>query len=598
MPESPAPVLLEGGNKTNTELSPALDKMPASGETALAAELQNDWTGPTPPRAYKIDIDEEHFAGDHRNPSQWVCKEPQAGSEADAHATCSPPLDLRSDTLSQPTVETRKALASAVVGDDIYNEDISITSLERVIEKEANGDADGNGGPWRALFLPTTSQSNLVGCMLWCGRGDELIIGDRGHSFWYENAAPSVLGGIGMIPLPVREVGDVEGGAAGADAVSVSVSPDLDQSLGAALGRRERAGKVLAKKCTTADSAFPHPATMAAADVVAHIRAPNVHYPQTRLVVVENTHHGTCVPPSYFADLRARLNEFVEGKNAGLALAAKAKGADIQKTPATHPSQFFPRVAMHMDGARLVNAMTKLGVGLSEFTLLKSGSSFVFDSVSICFSKGLGAPVGSVLLVRCGDGGDDEHWHRARVLRKSLGGGMRQAGVLARACQHCWFAHFQGSCAPDGTGLADGADKEDPALEALHKLQNQHAENQIARDHAAACSLCTALCEIRRQLKAEKASLPRRPCTLGEIKFDFAFSTNMVFVKIEPVHAHDSAENEELAPWLRRHGIIVGDPYMTGGYLRLVTHLDVSAGAKVAYVKRRLREYFLGSGCA
>ncbi len=236
-------------------------------------------------------------------------------------------IDLRSDTVTQPTPGMREAMLAAELGDDVYGEDPTVNRLEQYLAAEL--------GFARALFVPTGTMSNLLGLMAHCERGDEYIVGQQAHTYKYEGGGAAVLGSIQPQPL--------EGEADG--------SLDL-------------------------------------AKVAAAIKQDDFHFARTRLLALENTMQGKVLPSSYLAAAR-----------------------ELTRTRG---------LALHLDGARLYNAAVKQGVAAREITRH-------FDSVSVCLSKGLGAPVGSVLC------GSDELIGKARRWRKVVGGGMRQAGLLAAA---------------------------------------------------------------------------------------------------------------------------------------------------------------------
>ncbi|CAM9304156.1 unnamed protein product [Scytosiphon promiscuus] len=242
-----------------------------------------------------------------------------------------PTIDLRSDTVTQPTGGMRKAMQKAEVGDDVLGEDPTVKRLEaetaELLGKEA------------ALFVPSGTMANLICHLIWCSnRGSEMIVGDQSHSFLWEQANAAQFGGIGYRPL--------------------TNLPDGTMDLRA---------------------------------VEAAVRGNNPCFPVSRLVTVENTHaqRGGKVLPIDFLDDLAVLAE-----NEGL--------------------------RVHMDGARLWNAAAATGLAPSRIT---AG----VDSVSVCYSKGLGAPVGSAVA------GSADFINRALRVRKALGGGMRQSGVVAAA---------------------------------------------------------------------------------------------------------------------------------------------------------------------
>jgi threonine aldolase len=239
-------------------------------------------------------------------------------------------IDLRSDTVTQPTDEMRRAIFDAAVGDDVYGEDPTVNALEQLganlMRKEA------------ALFTASGTMSNLISVLAQTKRGDEIILGSEAHIFWYEVGGASALGGVVMHTLPNLPDGRI----------------DLN-------------------------------------DIEKAVRGPNIHYPPTTLLCLENTHNrcgGAFLDAVYTA-----------------AAAAVAHRNGLR---------------LHIDGARIFNAAIALGVPAAD--LVKDA-----DSVSFCLSKGLSAPVGSVLC------GDRAFIDRARKYRKMVGGGMRQAGVLAAA---------------------------------------------------------------------------------------------------------------------------------------------------------------------
>lgn len=236
-------------------------------------------------------------------------------------------IDLRSDTVTQPTPGMLAAMHAAPTGDDVYGEDPMVNRLEAELATRLGFQA--------ALFVPSGTMSNLLGLMAHCERGEEYIVGQQAHTYKYEGGGAAVLGSIQPQPLEFQADGTL----------------DLDQ-------------------------------------VKAAIKPDDFHFARTRLLALENTMQGKVLPLSYLAQARDFTREN------GLQL--------------------------HLDGARLYNAAVKLGVPAGEITQY-------FDSVSVCLSKGLGAPVGSVLC------GTQAYIAKARRLRKMVGGGMRQAGILAAA---------------------------------------------------------------------------------------------------------------------------------------------------------------------
>jgi len=236
-------------------------------------------------------------------------------------------IDLRSDTVTQPTPAMLDAMTAADTGDDVYGEDPTVNRLEAELAQRLGFAA--------ALFVPTGTMSNLLGLMAHCERGDEYIVGQQAHTYKYEGGGAAVLGSIQPQPLEVQADGSL----------------DLDQ-------------------------------------VAAAIKPDDFHFARTRLLALENTMQGKVLSLEYLA----RARQFTQERG----------------------------LQLHLDGARLYNAAVKLGIDAREITQY-------FDSVSVCLSKGLGAPVGSVLC------GSEQLIGKARRLRKMVGGGMRQAGLLAAA---------------------------------------------------------------------------------------------------------------------------------------------------------------------
>ncbi len=239
-------------------------------------------------------------------------------------------VDMRSDTITQPTPTMRQAMSEAKVGDDVFGEDPTVNRLEEMVSKRLGKEA--------ALFVASGTMANLVSQLTHCGRGNEMILGDQSHMFVYEQGGSAALGGIHPRCLENKPDG-----------------------------------------------------TMALADIEAAIRPDNVHFPRTKLIVLENTHNRCSGSP---------LNV---GYMNSVAELARRYG-----------------VKLHVDGARLFNGATALGVDARDLVAEA-------DSVSICLSKGLAAPVGSVVS------GNRDFISEARRNRKVVGGGMRQAGILAAA---------------------------------------------------------------------------------------------------------------------------------------------------------------------
>lgn len=268
-------------------------------------------------------------------------------------------IDLRSDTVTKPTEEMRRAIYEAEVGDDVYQEDPTVTTLEEtaadILGKEA------------ALLVTSGTQGNQIAVLTHCRPGQEIILEAESHIFYYESGAVAALAGV-----QTRTVRGNRGA--------------MDPS-----------------------------------DVKEAIRGADIHFPETGLICIENTHNraGGAVIPA---------------KNMGeVYRVAKEEG-----------------VPVHIDGARLFNAAAAAGVDVKEFTQYS-------DTVQFCLSKGLGSPVGSIIA------GSREFIQGARKWRKRLGGGMRQAGIIAA-----------------------------PGLIALTKMKDR-----LAEDHANAQRLAEAIKEIR-----------------------------------------------------------------------------------------------------
>ncbi len=239
-------------------------------------------------------------------------------------------IDLRSDTVTLPTPAMRKAMAEAEVGDDVFGEDPTINRLQELAAEKLYKEA--------ALFVASGTMANLVSLLTHCGRGDEVIAGDQAHSFLYEVGGMAALGGIQPHTVPNQPDG-----------------------------------------------------TLRLEDIRDAIRTENVHFPRTRLILLENTQNrcgGAPLAPAYLWSV---------------AQIAQEHGLRI-----------------HIDGARIFNAAVALGVPVKELTRYS-------DSVSFCLSKGLSAPVGSLIC------GTRDFIAEARRQRKIVGGGMRQAGIVAAA---------------------------------------------------------------------------------------------------------------------------------------------------------------------
>jgi len=234
-------------------------------------------------------------------------------------------LDLRSDTVTRPSAAMRAAMNAADVGDDVYGDDPTVNRLQ-----EYAADLFGYED---ALFAPSGTQSNLLALLAHCGRGDEYLVGQEGHTYKYEGGGAAVLG-------------------------SIQPQPIINQLDG----------------------------SIALADIAAYIKPDDFHFARTRLLSLENTIGGRVLGLDYTRDATKLAHD---------------RG-----------------LATHLDGARLCNAAVQLGVS-------PRAAVAGFDSTSICLSKGLGAPVGSILC------GSRPLIKEAKRWRKMLGGGMRQAGMIA-----------------------------------------------------------------------------------------------------------------------------------------------------------------------
>jgi threonine aldolase len=249
-------------------------------------------------------------------------------------------VDLRSDTVTRPTLAMREAMLHAEVGDDVFGDDPTVNRLQKRIAEMLGFEA--------ALFMPTGTQSNLCALLSHCERGDEYVVGQNAHTYKMEGGGGAVLGGIQ--PQPIEHAAD---GTLPLEAIAAAVKPD------------------------------------------------DAHFARTKLLALENTHGGRVMPLHYLQEATTL---------------ARSKG-----------------LATHLDGARLFNAAVASG---GDAKASAQAIAQCFDSVSVCFSKGLGAPVGSALL------GSKAFVARAHRWRKVTGGGMRQAGVLAAAALHALDHHI------------------------------------------------------------------------------------------------------------------------------------------------------------
>jgi threonine aldolase len=317
-------------------------------------------------------------------------------------------IDLRSDTVTEPSQAMRDAMPLAAVGDDVYGDDPTVNRLQE-FGAELFGFEAG-------MFAPSGTQTNLIALMTHCGRGDEYLVGQEAHTYKYEGGGAAVLGSIQPQPIANQPDGSI-----------------------------------------------------AVADIGAYIKPDDMHFARTRLLALENTIGGRVLSQEYVA----AATSF-----------AHAQG-----------------LATHLDGARICNAAVKLGVSLRDAV---AG----FDTVSVCLSKGLGAPVGSLLL------GPKAFIDQGKRWRKMLGGGMRQAGVIAAA------AHY--------------------ALE--------HNVARLADDHANAARLAEGL----RAVEGLTVDTPQ---------------TNIFYIHMDP------AACDGLRAAMAREQIRAS----VGPHTRLVTHLNITA---------------------
>ena len=340
-------------------------------------------------------------------------------------------IDLRSDTVTLPTPAMREAMAHAPLGDDVYGEDPTINALEQrsaeLFEKRA------------ALFVPSGTMGNLASILAHCQRGDEVIMGNKAHTFLYEAGGISALGGIHTYTIPNQEDGSLL----------------LD-------------------------------------DIANAIRPDDIHAPISRLLVLENTQNacgGTVLTPEY-----------------------TRQAAEI-----AHQHGLL----VHIDGARIFNAAVAQKVPVSELTREA-------DSVTFCLSKGLCCPAGSVIV------GSQPFIDQVRRVRKMLGGGMRQVGVLAAA-----------------------------GLVALDKMIDR-----LADDHTRARHLAQALGQIK-----------------GIHILNDPPPTNMVYMRLD---SDITLTDEKLIAGCAAQGIVIRG---RNGVFRLVTHYwinDEAVDTTVSVIKALL----------
>ncbi len=365
-----------------------------------------------------------------------------------------PKVDLRSDTVTQPTPAMRAVMAGAPVGDDVFGDDPGVNALQAKLADLLGFEA--------ALFVPTGTQSNLCGLLAHCQRGDEYIVGQMAHTYRWEGGGAAVLGSVQPQPL--------------------NHQPD---------------------------------GTLALADIEAAIKPDDAHHAKTRLLTLENTFGGKLLPFDYVqqaTELAARhgLGRHLDGArlfNAAVAQARQLAEKNGQNQPLTQAG--YAQAAMNSNAFQVQNGpAAPAGTGRHNEQLSPHVDDIVaqarriaqcFDSVSVCLSKGLGAPVGSVLC------GSADLIKRAHRIRKMAGGGMRQAGILAAA----------GSYALD------------------------HHVARLADDHALATRLAEGLQGLP-GVRVEPAQ------------------TNMVFVDLEGAA---KTRANDLLPYLKTHGVLATGLY-------------------------------------
>ena len=340
-------------------------------------------------------------------------------------------IDLRSDTVTQPTQAMRAAMLAAPLGDDVFGDDPTVNALQEKIAAMLGFEA--------ALFVPTGTQSNLCAILSHCQRGDEYIVGQMQHAYRWEGGGGAVFGSVQPQPLSHQADG-----------------------------------------------------TLLLADIEAAIKPDDAHFARTRMLALENTLGGKLLPFDYVQQAtqlaKAKgLSRHLDGArlfNAAVAQAAKRR-ADSGTASQTQAG---------------IDAKTDAGTDAKADAYANAKAiAQCFDSVSVCFSKGLGAPVGSALC------GSREFIARAHRIRKMAGGGMRQAGVLAAA--------------------------------ALYALE--HNVERLADDHALARRLAGGLADI----PALRVEAPH---------------TNIVFVEVV---GDAKARSAELIPYLKSRGVLATGLY-------------------------------------
>ncbi len=283
------------------------------------------------------------------------------------HKTQARLVDLRSDTVTQPTPAMRAAMMAAPLGDDVFADDPSVNALQEQIAALLGFEG--------ALFMPTGTQSNLCAILAHCQRGDEYIVGQMAHTYRWEGGGAAVLGSVQPQPL--------------------NHQPD---------------------------------GTLLLADIADAIKPDDAHFARTRLLTLENTLGGKLMPFDYvqqateLAQSRGLSRHLDGARLFNAAVAQAALGCSSGSVDGLVASTVLPA---HDAAGRVPTAMHSEAIFHEARRIAQC-----FDSVSVCFSKGLGAPVGSALC------GGREFLARAHRIRKMAGGGMRQSGLLAAAASY------------------------------------------------------------------------------------------------------------------------------------------------------------------
>ena len=324
-------------------------------------------------------------------------------------------IDLRSDTVTIPTQKMKAYMMNSPMGDDVYGEDPSINLLQEKTADLFNKE--------KALFVPSGTMANLISVLTHCNRGDEVLLGNKSHIFYYEAGGISSFGGIHS-----HQLNNLDDGTIKINDIKNNIRKQGDD-----------------------------------------------HFPITKLLCLENTHnfcYGSPIGKNYFKEVKKLLNT--------------------------------NNINLHIDGARIFNASVALKASVAELTSTA-------DSVSCCLSKGLSAPAGSLVI------GTKQFIHQAKKIRKALGGGMRQAGIIASAGLYSF----------------------------------DHMIDRLEEDHDSA------------QILANKLS------TVQNLSVDLDLvKTNIIFIYIK----HKKLSDEEFLFQLKQNNIKID--YKGNRKFRLVTHRD------------------------